>query len=470
MRLPARGFAAYPLALVALTVMASSLLVAAPAGASPIVPTPYSAAAAKMAAAVPSAPRPPDPTAGPRVTRQQIMQNALGWLAQDVPYSQTRYFNGVGTPLTTYRTDCSGFVSMAWETNVRTNANNWNGGYVTWTLPNIATRLPSVLDLQPGDILDNLQHHVILFTGWVDKTTGVFSYIAETEPGLNMQAVDSESVIGGSISGYPFNSFIPYTYENVVPSGSPSTVTGDWDGNGTSDLLTLGGGVVSLWQGNGAGHFRYGKPAVLRDDFGGYVTMSRSPDLTGDRNPDVLAIDGAGLLWLIPGNGAGGFLPRQLAGKQWTGYRILPSGDFNGDHIADLLAIAPNGSLMLYAGRGDGSFRSAVTLGQGWSTMNLVATGAFGGAGVTDLLATDSSGGLWMYPENGKGGFDARAEIGRGWAGWRVFSPGDFTGDQTPDLIGTDARGYLWLYPGNGKAGFLPRVLLGNGWTTLRVL
>jgi hypothetical protein len=471
MRLPARGIAAIPLALFALSLTAVCVVGVPVANASP-VPTPYSAAAAAAASAIPAAPRPPDPTVGPRITRQQILQNALGWLAQDVPYSQTRYFNGVGDPLTTYRTDCSGFVSMAWQTDVRTDANNWNGGYVTWTLPNIATRLPSVLDLQPGDILDNLAHHVILFTGWVNKAAGTFSYIAQTEPGLNMQAVDSESVLGGSISGYAFSSFVPYTYENITSSGAVSTVTGDWDLNGTSDLLTQGGSLVSLWQGNGAGRFRYGKPALLRDDFGAYVALVRSADISGDRIPDLVGIDSNGVLWAIPGNGVGGFLPRYVIGRGWAGYKILAAGDFNGDGRADLLAVAPSGDLLLYAGRGGSVFDSGVAIGRGWTGMTLFATGAFQGPGTMDIVASDPTGTLWLYPADVHGALHGKVEIGRGWTGWHVFSPGDFTGDHNPDLIGVDSRGYLWLYPSHpvgGKAGFSPRVLLGNGWGPLRV-
>jgi len=36
-----------------------------------------------------------------------VIANAKTWLNPPVPYSQTAYHNG-------YRTDCSGYVSMAW--------------------------------------------------------------------------------------------------------------------------------------------------------------------------------------------------------------------------------------------------------------------------------------------------------------------------------------------------------------------
>ncbi len=49
-----------------------------------------------------------------------IIANAQTWLNPSIPYSQSDYYAG-------YRTDCSGYVSMAWQ--LGTSA-------TTWTLPN----------------------------------------------------------------------------------------------------------------------------------------------------------------------------------------------------------------------------------------------------------------------------------------------------------------------------------------------
>ena len=44
----------------------------------------------------------------------------------------------------------------------------------------------------------------------------------------------------------------------------------------------------------------------------------RPGDLNGDRTPDLLARDGTtGDLYLYPGNGAGGWLPRVRIGSGW---------------------------------------------------------------------------------------------------------------------------------------------------------
>ena len=41
-------------------------------------------------------------------SRRRAMERGFTWLDADVAYSQAKYYKG-------YRTDCSGFVSMAWE-------------------------------------------------------------------------------------------------------------------------------------------------------------------------------------------------------------------------------------------------------------------------------------------------------------------------------------------------------------------
>ena len=48
-------------------------------------------------------------------------------------------------------------------------------------------------------------------------------------------------------------------------------------------------------------------------------------DVTGDQRADVLAVEGAtGYLWLYPGNGAGGWLPRTRAGEGWNSVDPVP--------------------------------------------------------------------------------------------------------------------------------------------------
>ena len=73
--------------------------------------------------------------------RDEIIDRAQTWVDQQVPYDMTGYHpDPQGNE---YRTDCSGFVSMAWGLDASEN---------TVTLPDFAETIDKE-DLKPGDVL-----------------------------------------------------------------------------------------------------------------------------------------------------------------------------------------------------------------------------------------------------------------------------------------------------------------------------
>jgi len=132
-----------------------------------------------------------DPTVG-CLARNTIMARAQNWVNNRVPYSQTGRYGG-------YRTDCSGYVSMAWETS--------QPGYVTSTLPQVSHPIARSA-LQPGDVLLCRSEHVVIFGGW----SGPSHYVAyeETRPG--------EGTVR-RVTPYPYwyntGCFLPYRYNAV---------------------------------------------------------------------------------------------------------------------------------------------------------------------------------------------------------------------------------------------------------------
>lgn len=197
------------------------------------------------------------------------------------------------------------------------------------------------------------------------------------------------------------------------------------------------------------------------------VTSGGRTDMNRDGNPDIVARDSTGRLWLYPSTSAGGFNGKIQIGSGWNGMNmILMPGDFNGDGIADIIGRDGGGRLWLYAGTGTGSVKPGVQVGNGWETMTaLVTPGDFNGDGTPDLLARRGDGTLHLYAGNGKGGWSGRTQIGSGWNGMTaLLSTGDFNGDGRSDLLARDTAGGLHLYPGNGKGGFLAKSQPGAGW------
>lgn len=106
------------------------------------------------------------------VTRAEIMRRAQQWVDAKVPYSMSAYRNG-------YRTDCSGFVSMAWGLG----SNQWTG-----SLDQFAQRI-SKSELLPGDMLlfhnpsnPGAGSHVVLFGGWTDSSRTRYTAYEQTRP------------------------------------------------------------------------------------------------------------------------------------------------------------------------------------------------------------------------------------------------------------------------------------------------
>jgi uncharacterized protein YraI len=101
-----------------------------------------------------------------KISRKEIIARGQFWIDRKVPYSMSAtYADPEGTH---YRTDCSGFVSMALHSSAP--------GASTVSLPDIATEI-AWNDLQPGDFVGTLgpgtggaNGHVTLFHSWVDST------------------------------------------------------------------------------------------------------------------------------------------------------------------------------------------------------------------------------------------------------------------------------------------------------------
>jgi hypothetical protein len=129
-----------------------------------------------------------------------------------------------------------------------------------------------------------------------------------------------------------------------LPTGSAprKIVTGDWDGNGSTDLAVVVGGsqALAIHLGNGNGSF--GGPT-----FYGPGAPSASDLATGDLNGDGfagLAVSTAATppIMILLGRGDGGFVVGEGASP---GGGALALSDLNGDAVLDLAMTSRAGSL-----------------------------------------------------------------------------------------------------------------------------
>jgi hypothetical protein len=93
------------------------------------------------------------PAAALAIPRTTALARAQSWVNKPVKYSQSRYHLG-------YRTDCSGYVSMCWDTK-----RSWS----TATF-HAVTHSIGVKDLRPGDAMLRPGYHVRLFHHWLNRS------------------------------------------------------------------------------------------------------------------------------------------------------------------------------------------------------------------------------------------------------------------------------------------------------------
>lgn len=98
--------------------------------------------------------------------------------------------------------DCSGFVSRCWKLSRH---------YSTRALPALCTRVMPYEDLQPGDILNKYNVHVMLFAGYTDESKTHFTaFQTGAPPSWKVQeyTLNIREVLSWG--------FTPYRYNNLI--------------------------------------------------------------------------------------------------------------------------------------------------------------------------------------------------------------------------------------------------------------
>jgi hypothetical protein len=412
------------------------------------VATPQAAAAA--AAAV---------SPGAAISRSEIITRAQTWVAAEVPYSQEAYHGG-------YRTDCSGFISMALRTN---------GSYWTGNLHEIGTPI-AFNDLKPGDFMNyhnpanpNNGSHVVLFDKWVGAVGGDFWIYEQTRP-HTLHRKWSQT------SGRVLSNYKPMRYIRVQDNTAGGVAVGDVTGDGFADVLgRRSDGTLALYPHGGAGASAPYGPNYQVGSGWQSITSFRVADVTGDRKGDIVAVraDGALVLYTHGGDDAAPYSMGRQIGSGWAGFRHVTVADVTGDGKADVLGVASDGTLLLYVHGGDNAapYGTGRPVGSGWAGFAHVTAADVTGDGKADIVAVGADGQLRLYAHSGDNDapYGLGAVIGSAWQQFDRVHAADVTGDQRADLLATRPDGSLWLYAhgGDNAAPYSTGSQIGSGWNSI---
>ncbi|GAA0348567.1 FG-GAP-like repeat-containing protein [Streptomyces blastmyceticus] len=438
----------------------------------PTVPNPTTATRAQLDAAAPAAKRrslTSDSSTGGSISRDEVIERAKTWTDAGVPYSMNKYRTDANG---TYRTDCSGFVSMAWHL-ASSSANNY--GETTGTLLDFTSSI-SKDSLKPGDILLNpdagASGHVAIFGGWANADHT--KYEAYEESGGEPNGYAKHSTVP-----YPYwpghGTFSPRRYDKIVDNSSANAMSplvnvGDINGNGVSDLLARrkDGHALVYW---GKGDGTYTDPTDLGGGWDAYDSITGVGDLKKNGMSDLLVrrkSDGHALVYW--GKGDGGFTDPTDLGGGWDAYdSITGIGDINKNGVPDLMVRRKSdGHALVYWGKGDGGFTDPTDLGGGWDAYDVITNaGDLNGNGVPDLLVRRKSDGhALVYWGKGDGGYTNPTDLGGGWDAYdAITGVGDINKDGVPDLmVRRKSDGHALVYWGKGDGGYTNPTDLGGGW------
>ena len=250
-----------------------------------------------------------------------------------------------------------------------------------------------------------------------------------------------------------------------------NVVTGDLNGDGKTDLIVANGGssTVGVLLGNGNGGFG----AATTFSTGG---LSSYAVAVGDFNDDgkldlVVANYGSDTVGILLGDGSGGFSAPQTFSTGGTKPASVAVADFNGDGKADLAVVHRNSNTVgVFLGNGIGGFNAAATLLTGSSQLFSVVTGDFNNDGKTDLAIGGgySEQKVGVFLGNGSGGFGAMSTFYCGGSS-QSLAVGDFNTDGLSDLAVANSDGVCSaaILLSNGSGGFSTATMYSGGGAPL---
>lgn len=205
-----------------------------------------------------------------------------------------------------------------------------------------------------------------------------------------------------------------------VPGASQVLTAGDWDRNGTTDLITRESNGDQLVLRPSLGGGKFGQGRSLGTGWASVRQLAPVGDVTGDGFPDLLGRISSTKPWTIfPGAGNNGFTAPVLAPDSLRTFNQIGTG-----------AWSPDGWVF---GSADRSFvplvsrdvPSALRATNGESTASYdfyVGVGDANGDRVSDLLAREKGTGvIWLLPGKTSGGFAPRVWVAAGLAGYQLL-------------------------------------------------
>ncbi|MBA3914211.1 MAG: VCBS repeat-containing protein, partial [Acidobacteriales bacterium] len=290
-------------------------------------------------------------------------------------------------------------------------------------------------------------------------TVGDFNGDGKEDIAILNRFIDLVSVLL-SVGDGSFLPRVDYTAYSSSQGTTPLT-SGDVNGDGKLDLITIG----SVLLGNGDGTFQGPIAYPGRPD----AQAVQAADVNGDGKLDVVTANISGTVSVWLGNGDGTLQTAMVFGRNVGSYD-LTIGDFNGDGKLDV-ATAGGSSVYVLLGNGDGTLQNPQNLHVGQFALG-IACADFNRDGILDLVATSDtdfpeSSELAFFQGNGDGTFkkEKTTELSTFADGYSL-NVADLNGDGNLDIVAGLDYSQSSVFFGNGDGTFQFQAQLTGGFLT----
>jgi len=286
----------------------------------------------------------------------------------------------------------------------------------------------------------------------LDPTNSVESQVQISNVRLGNTTLTSPSIVWRNSNGDVFLWFmsggtISSSVDlGVIPSSWAIQGTGDFNGDGNSDILWRNSnGDVVTWFMNG--------PTIASSTDLGVIpaswTVQGTGDFNGDGTTDILWRNSYGdvVVWFMNAGSIASSADLGVIPGDWT---IQGTGDFDGDGKTDILWRNATGDVVIWFMNG-GTIASSSDLGVIPSDWSIQRTGDFDGDGKSDILWRNVNGDVVVWFMNA-GTIASSTDLGVIPSSWTIQGTGDFNGDGKADILWRNANGDVVTWLMNGGA------------------